>query len=517
MVWSMFSGGVRRRARVRPARWEVVLVGTWFVVFAILAAYFPRTGDDWAWGAQDGLTRLHHFFSGLNGRYGGNLLAVALVRAGPLTPVIVSAVVTTSLVLVLQLAGNRTPLGYGVAGALFIAMPLGTWRQSVVWLSGFVNYAFAGLAALIFLAIAQAEWFDRLPRPGALRLSAVAIGGFVGQLFMEHVTVCVCGLAAALSLIHRRSRGRWPVYILTWMVAAFAGAIAMFSNSAYRNAASGGEYQSVQSTSGKHALKDLAVKLVDTLPTQAVVEDLALNAVLALAVLFLVGARRRLRTPAGLVVATTTLAFLVLSYGLWLVERHRHVPESSRALAFVAAVLMLCVLVACALAVMESREQRWTILVACAAFVLMVGPLLMVNPVGPRSFYPSYVVLLVIVNVLVEALADSVPRLSRMALAPLAQLATVGLVAMMFVVYVTMHRAVDRRIAQVRTAAAHGESHVDIRPLPHPYFVHDGDPYWSLLAARFKAYYGIPSDIAVNLEPNPWRRDPGKPAPKPVP
>jgi hypothetical protein len=58
---------------------------------------------------------------------------------------------------------------------------------------------------------------------------------------------------------------------------------------------------------------------------------------------------------------------------------------------------------------------------------------------------------------------------------------------------------------------------VDIRPLPHPYFVHDGDPYWSLLAARFKAYYGIPSDIAVNLEPNPWRRDPGKPAPKPVP
>lgn len=512
----MISAGVRRGTRLGADRWETVLLGVWFVAFAALASFFPRSGDDWAWGAQEGLDRLSHFFAGVNGRYGGDLLVIALVRAGPVAPLFVSAVVTASLALVLRLAGNRTPLGYAVVGVLFLAMPLGTWRQGVVWLSGFSNYALAGLVVLGFLTVAQSEWWGDPDRPGGGRIAAVAAVAFTGQLFMEHVTLCVCAVGVALTLLQRRARGRWPAYLLTWTVAAWAGAAVMLSNSAYRHAVSGDGYQSIQTMSGEHALTDLRVKLLDTVPTQAVVGNLALNVVVVVAMVALVVSRRRVRTRAGLVVLVASGAFLLVSLGLIIGERHRDVPEHTRALAAAAVVLLYAALVATALAVVDSPQRRWTLLVCAAVVVAMVAPLLVVNPVGPRSFYPSYVVLLVIASVLVREVQERIPPLTRPAAAwPVAVVATV-LLGAMFVVYVTIDRAVERRLTDIRAAEAAGRARVVIRPLPYPYFVHDGDPYWSLLVTRFETYYDVSPRLHVELSPNPWLSRPGKPG-KPVP
>src|SRR6185437_11441479 len=264
-----------REDSIGVPRWEAALVLCWFLAFAGLAEFFPRSGDDWAWGSKEGLDRLP-FFSGLNGRYAGDVLALALVRSGPLAAVVVAAIVCATLVLALHIAQNRTPLGYAVAGVLFLTMPLGEWREGIVWLSGFVNYGMSAMFFLVFLALAQAQWRDRLSQPGPLRLASVALAGFVGQLFMEHVTLCICLMGVGLSVLYRRARGHWPLYLATWTAAGLVGAAVMFSNSAYRHAASGGAYQSVQST----GLNDLTVKLVDHMSTPAVVGNLVLNAVL---------------------------------------------------------------------------------------------------------------------------------------------------------------------------------------------------------------------------------------------
>ena len=489
----------------------------WFVVFSVLAEFFPRTGDDWAWGSADGPARLRDFFQHLNGRYAGDLLAVSLVRTGPVAAIIVSAVVCTSVVLVLQIAGNRTPLGYGVASLLFLTMPLGTWREAVVWLSGFVNYAFAGLAFLAFLAVIQAEWFGALRRRTPLRLAGVAVLSFVGQLFMENVSLAICAMGVLLTAAYRLVHRRWGAYMITYTLGAVAGAAVMLSNPVYNLVTSGNKplYQSTQKLSGPHALRNLAVKVFDLMSTQAVVLNYVLNAAFLVLVIALVVRTGRIRTVRGAAAVLLATGSVALSYALWLLERHGHPGVRVRALAAVAAgLLVLAVLV---LATVIRSPRRWTLVTAIVSAVVTAGPLIIVNPVGPRCFYPTYLLLMVVVSALAGELRDVAPAVAARALWAPVHLAVVGLIVFFFVVYVSIHNAISHRLDTVRAAVAAGQTTVQITPLPWSYYVHNGDPFFSVLKNRFKDYYGLPDTLLLDLEPNPWLRVPGKPPPQPAP
>jgi hypothetical protein len=512
------SHPVNRRIVPGLPRWELATLGLWFVVFSVLAEYFPRSGDDWFWGSQAGVDRLQHFFQGLNGRYAGNLVILGLVRSGPLIGIVVSAVVCLTLFLVLHIASSRTPLGYGLASALFLAMPRGVWREGVAWLSGFVNYVIAATVFLCFFAVAQAEWHGKLRAPSRVRLTLIALAAFVGQFFMEHVSVCICVIGVLLSVLYRRTNRVWPPYTLAWTIAAIVGLGVMLENPAYRRAASGGPgYQQVQVTSGPHALHKLAVKVLDYLPTQAVVSNIAFNAVLTIALVVLVVVSGRLRTRLGRLVVALSVGYLVISWTLSFLERDsRHVREYLRAWAMIAALLMLAAVVLAASSMVRSAERRWTVYAACASLVCMVGPLIVVNPIGPRCFFPTYMILLVLFSVVAAEVREQVPRVASRAVWMPVQLVSVGLATSFFVIYVSITHAVNHRLAEVRAAVRGGQATVQIVPLPHSYYVHNGDPFWSYLRSGFKAFYGFPNSLTVRLAPNPWLRVPGK-ASKPGP
>jgi hypothetical protein len=489
------------------SRWEAGVLASWVVVFTVLALHFPRSGDDWAWGSHEGPDRLRVFFQGLNGRYGGDLLILLLVRAGPLAAAVVSLVVVATLWLVLHLARARTPFGYAIVSGLFLLMPVGVWREGVVWLSGFVNYAVSALVLTAFLAIAQTEWLGTVARTWP-RLALVAAVGFVGQTFMEHVSLAICVLSVVLVILHRWNQGRWPIYTSTWAIAAVCGAVVMFANPAYRNAASGRAYQQVQATSGDGALTELVRKGLDTLSTQAVVDNVALNVLLVALVIILIVSRRGLAWARGGGVIAGAVVILLVMTGLALLERTSNPPTLVRALAGVAAVGLLGLLVLVGSTLVRPGPRRWAVLTACGAVVCMVGPLLLVNPIGPRCFYPTYIALLIVIASFAGEVRDERPTVERTAVtAPLALL-SVALMLHMMVVYFTIHGAVDRRLDHVRAVVAAGHSKVTIRPLPYSDHLHDGDPYWSLLQTRFKAYYGFPPELKVRLVPNPWLKTP---------
>jgi hypothetical protein len=350
------------------------------------------------------------------------------------------------------------------------------------------------------------------------RLLLVALAGFVGQLFMENVTLSVCVVGLVLSLTFRRARGRWGPYVLTWTLAGLVGAAVMFSNSAYRTVIHGGPaYQTAQGLSGKNGLRDLAVKLFDYISTHAVVLNVVLNATVVVLVVLLVISSRRLRTGAGLVTTALSLAFLLLSWGLWLAERHRQLATWTRSLAILATVLLLAILVLAALTLIRSSERRWTMAVAVGSLVVLIGPLLFVNPIGPRCFYPSYLLLLVAVSLVAREVRERLEVVGRPAFSLPLHVASAAVMVLMFVVYATISHALDRRLDGIHRAVDAGREHVQISPLPYPYYVHNGDPFFSVLSKRFKEYYGLPNTLVVKLVPNPWLRVPGKPPPLPAP
>lgn len=96
------------------------------------------TGDDWAWGSQIGLDRLHTWFDNYSGRYVGNLIVLALTRSNMLKSLAMTAAITGIIFLLERLIKERW--SFYISIVLLICLPKAVLRQAVVWTAGFSNY-----------------------------------------------------------------------------------------------------------------------------------------------------------------------------------------------------------------------------------------------------------------------------------------------------------------------------------------------------------------------------------------
>lgn len=489
-----------------PRGLEVVVLAVIVVTFGVLADLFPYSGDDWAWGSQIGVDRLSTFFADYNGRYAGNLAVLVLTRSSAAVAVTMALAVAAAAFLVLHLARFRTLTGYVLVYALLLATPVDVWRQGIVWTSGFSNYMLATLSMLgVMVAVRSAltRTSDRPSHP-VLRGVALFLLAFVGQLFIEHVTilvVAVTGGCVLWSLVTRRGVGAslWCLF-----VGAVLGAAAMFSNGAYRRAFSGGDgYQKIGSQGGSRT-EQMLISLDTIIGTYGVALNTALNVVL-LGLLGLVAARRAThasRATARLFFGAIGVVALVAAVlVVW------WVPHDASALTSggIASLVLVLVTMACAMVTVEDHEDRRLLLFVTIGFVLLIAPLLVVKPLGPRCFVPSYVLLLVAVAVLARV---GLRRLGRVpartsAYILVAAAAVIGVTA--FVVRYEIYHRIDEasaaRQATARTAVADGASSVVLRHLPYGgRWVHAPDPDFEPWETRYKLFYDLPASLAITVK-----------------
>lgn len=483
---------------LRLPRWELLVLVALFAGFSVLALFFPTSGDDWAWGSSIGTDRLHTWFAGYNGRYAGNLVVLALTRAGWLAPFVLGAVVTFSLWCVLELAAARTRAGYAWATALFLLMPLGTWRESIAWLSGFCNYGVGSACLLAALVLLRNDW--RRDARAVSPLAAVAIGvlGFVGSLFIEHVTLAVLALAGMSLLARLYVARRLPARGTPLLVGSVVGTATMLSNSAYGFVGTPTEAYIAQNRTIGGDKVPLWSQVADLISYDAVAVNVVLNTVIAVCVVLLA---RRSAAPAAarLTASALALALMVCSIGQSALTMDGRLPSAHvRELAIVSLLLLLATLVFTAWRIVTPADDRARVAVTAVLVVLLVAPLTIVQPVGPRCFYPTYVVMLVVALTLLRLTGATVDRWSSpRTLLPLA--AVLALAAAYLVVYASIHAAQATRLATLQAAVRHHRHEVVVQPLPHREFVHDGDPYWSLLEQRMLLFYGLPSDLVIHL------------------
>lgn len=489
------GAAVRRDARRWAAalRFEPAVLAGFWVSFAALAYLFPYNGDDWAWGSHVGLHRLHTWFHNYNGRYAGDLVVLFLVRTPWLAPLVMSAVVALSLFLVLDLTAHRTPLGYSFAAALFLAMPRSQWREAVAWLSGFSNYAFATACLLAFLWATKLDWTNRLTRWAAPRRAGILVLAFVSALFVENVTIylVLASLVAVVALAIGRRRAPWDA--LCWFLGCAAGAALMFSNSEYRRAQHAGNgYHRVEHAGIGHKLARLSGPMSRMVFGGNIALEIVLVLVIALAALGVARTGRRVLARVMVVLAGF---FLIATWGVLIVgSRSAGVFKYVHGLAGLVLLGLLC---ASAALTVGDRGRRLGVYACSLSVPVLVLPLAFVNPVGPRCFYCTYFVLLVLAGlVFTEPLPVRMPRL-RPALTALASVAAVALFAVYFAVYAIVTHAADQRIQRVRAEVAAGATTVHLRPLPFRSYVHDPDPAPGRETGRFKAFYHLPKKLRV--------------------
>ncbi len=485
-----------RRLGQRMGRltFEAGYLGGFYVVFTALAFLFPRSGDDWAWGSSIGTDRLHVLFRDSNGRYSGNFLILFLTRAQTLLPFIEAGVVTLTLWLVLDFIGSRTSIGYAVAIVLFLGQPLGDWRQAIVWASGFANYATSALGVFVFLRAAKLDWLGRLQRKWLpVRLIGTLVAGFVFAMFMENVTLYLLAASVVYAIVRWVRFKSVSLDSLAWIVSLVAGAAVMFSNPAYRNA----RYQQVNSG----GLKTHVTKLLDLISNLAVGQNVVLNVALALVICLVAGANiERIGRLKAAITIGSAVAFLALSSAVQVAEQNVKVRLMWRCLEGVAAGFLLLALVLTAYVVLADVAKRVQISVAVASIVVLVAPLIVVSPIGPRLFYVTYLLFVLIVIVLVDDLVGAVaPKITRRVVPALGAIAA-AMLASYFTVYAVIHHDSEQRLAYVRAQVAKGATNVTVKALPFRGYVHVPDPTGPVWSYRYKLVYHLPADLTIKVK-----------------
>lgn len=489
----------------RPSAVGIAL-GVIAVALVLVATQFPRSGDDWAWGTSIGTARLDTFFAGYNGRYLGNLTVLALMHATWVIPLVIALTLCLLMWLVADLAGQRDLVGVVASAALLVAMPLVVWQQTVVWVAGFTNYAFATVALLVFLRSTRRDLEGGSPRLGAASGVGLFVLAVAGQLFIEHVTifVVIASIGVVAARLFVRSL-RLTARSVVWAVGSLTGAAMMFSNSAYWGTSqSGDQYQHLGEASAGHS-KIVAAILQGTggISQYAVAINLVLNgALLALVACLVLLARQRTGTVRPLQAAAVVLAVVGFASGaaVGASVQSTHYFGQLSGWSWVPALSMFSAIVLSGLSLVDDRRRATTVVALAVAVVVLIAPLAAVKPYGPRNFLPSYVMMAAIALLL---LAEIRSRLRSPSIGgTVAVLGGVTLVAVLtgyFVIYHVIAQAGQERLTEIRQAVASGHHSARVYTLPYPGYVHVGDPVPGGWEAEYELYYRIPADFRIHL------------------
>lgn len=481
-----------------------------FVGFVILAYLFPYTGDDWGWGSQIGLDRLSDWFADYNGRYAGNLLVVALTRSKLLDAAVMGAALVCACLLPKLFAASEVLSAYAFSTLLFLLLPREIYAQAVAWTSGFSNYVPPILLTMLYFVLVKNVFDESPPHYNRFLWVPVALTGFISALFMENVTVFNIG--ASLLIIgyaYLRFKRVYPVH-LAHLVSSAAGAALMFSNSAYGLIAQKQDfYRTTVFERGFVAtltenLKELAERFfAENIVTVSVFSLLLVALYFLFARSGVDGGKKRL----GIAALNVNLICLVPFYCKGRLYDWDLFFESEAYAVVTAAVLTVIVAlyfvsaVTLVLICVDCRKTRSKALFLLLCIPMLVAPLMIVSPIGPRCFFPPYIMLMgvcvLIFTYLQKKLSPDELTVKRTGVLLISACGI--LMSFLFGVYGVIHWYDVRRNGFAKKQADEGFRTVVMYYLPYTYYVWNGDPDIEPWEGHYKEFHGIDEDVKLKF------------------
>ena len=477
--------------------------------FSVLFYLFPYTGDDWAWGSRIGLERLATWFDDYNGRYLGNLLVMVLTR-WKWGNVLLTAVSMVAVCLLPKMfVRSEKFLPYALGTLFFFLMSRPMRVQVVVWAAGFSNYVPPILLIFLYLVMVQKVFGDEQPEYGKMVFAISPVIGFAAGLFMENVTLYNLAAAAAILVIaYVRFRKVYAVH-LAYAVGSIAGAVMMFTNSAYGTIAQGGdEYRSSVLSEG--LIRTISNNL-NVIVRCFFLEHMA--AWMIFTVLCLICYGLYLRSGAGQKICHLAASMHILCGVMLLVKSlcpnwyffaGSGSSETITVWLFAMIAVFYCVsALVLVLFCVDDRNTKLKVLFLLMSILVLVAPLLVVNPVGPRCLFPTYMMLAAACVALLVYMESClhIPEKVQKALVAIALAVCVVVMGSLVQIYGAVHHYDNLRNEYVHKQVDAGYTTVVVSRLPYISHVWDSDPV-GVGEARFKLFHGIDQDVQFKiLEP----------------
>ncbi len=381
-----------------------LICGCALLFFGFLAYLFPYTGDDWAWGSIMGIQRLEIFFDNYNGRYLGNFLVLAITRSKALKVVLMAISYFLSCWLCYKYSPNKKNATLLFAIFTFLLMPRPIFLQSVVWASGYANYVPSALLSVGYILIIRNITGQEIPKYPKLMFLATLIMGFCGAPFMENIAlfnICLGFAVVGYCLIKFKK-----IYLthISFLLGAIGGAVWMFSNTAYRSVATGEDTYRTAATGIEKIIEqaEINIKLIcDNLVIENFVICIVITVLLSLLVAKLCktsDSKPKKYIANCLLVINIVCIFLVVCKKLKAVSYHTCTYsfkffDSLWFTVIATGVFALTTFLITLICI--RRYEKFKILLPLYCIPVVVAPLLVVTPIGPRCFYISYLLTMV--------------------------------------------------------------------------------------------------------------------------
>lgn len=465
--------------RNRRRQWgELACLAGVFLALFLLCRLFPIVGDDWfreALGASihspwDLLREVAVRWSTVNGRIMGNILAYAagsrpllreLMRAG-FTLVLIALLARTTLL--------RGWQGLPLCAAALLALPRAMFCQIYPWAAGFFNYVPPVVMLLACLLLVRPVLEGRTLEERPIRGALLFLLGFGQQLFIENNTLCALWAAFVLLAWYRLEQKRWSPCLLALLTGCVLGAALLFTSPSYRAVGTeGGAYQSGLA-GGLSGLMAAAQRNLPEVARYFILDCPVLYwSLTALALLLWRRSGGKHRPLDLLLAGLLALSWAGLAYG-------KRYPIS------VAALWALLLTVALWRWTPGRSARAWALFLWAGAFVA-AGPLLFVNPIGPRCLFLSYVLLLAAAGTLLHALEPE--RLPALLTGLVPAVLAAAVLGVCFSVYLPLHQVELERTELLERAVASGASEVVLPPYDHSGWLWDADN-----APKMEVFYG---------------------------
>lgn len=485
---------------MRESRMKMIRYGVLFLLLALLCWLFPYTGDDWAWGSRIGMDRLNVWFSDYNGRYVGNLIVLVMTRSNVLKTLIMAFCLTGIVYLIEQISKRKW--AFYVSCVALVLIPKLILRQAVVWTAGYSNYVISLFLSLIFVAYAYPIFQESMPKRRLWHCIPLFVLGVVSALIVEHLTiynvVLSVGVIVYTLVVHRRVVGAH----LAYFVGSIGGAVIMFSNGAYHNIANHQDEYRQMAEGGviSRAMENYV---------QEIAKHLCLNNVwvnLAILIVCLLLYRqcmslwkdRREQCLAKLCLTVMT-AFnvwaLLSSFGI------ATYAKQNRLLYMEAMLVVLYILALIVFSVLVGMRQKclWKLLYWNGSILCVAAPLLVVNPIGERCFFATYILFVLLLIELGCQLTQEFMMAFLRAKAFRNACLCISLAGLAFYLnlFSSIYQVDHERLARIERQVAAGKTSVEIRHLPYESYLWTSTPECEPWIERYKLFYGLPEDLEL--------------------
>lgn len=472
---------------------ENIFSGIMFIVLTIICYMFPYTHDDWAWGTSIGLDRLNSLFYNYNGRWLGNLLVILLTRSRVLRALVISTILSLIVYMIKKNVSFKNNCSKYILISLLLLMPVNIIAQSVAWTAGFTNYVIPVLIVLIFMYLNRNIFSNDEIKISNKLIIPLLLLGFSCSLFMEHMTIYNVLLSICVVLYFLIAKKKMIWANLAYSIGSIAGTILMFSNGAYHAVVNSQDtYRSIEQ--GNIFARALNVYF-NSFYKLFIQNNTVLNLFIGIVCICLIYKYLQKNKDTlskiikALIYSVSFIIVLYISYSLFIKVMGNSYIFSNKVLdRYLEGIMVILYYIATFITIfvcIDDKKRKYRLLFELISVVIISAPLLIVTPIGPRCFFPTYVWFAFFAIDCFDYIAVN----CKIQTLIIFKTCSIILLTFFLIIYGQVYRIDCKRISYIQV---HQNDEKLILPnLPYDNYMQVPNPKTNVFYMRFKLFYGI--------------------------